>query len=272
MSDLKECINVNYILNGQLMPCEVFDPCHLTEGLSVYEVIRVIGGKFLFHEDHLERFDSTIKISGLTLTLSHLELTRDLYRLVEANHFIDGNVKLVCNYQGANLSCYMMYYVPHQYPSEKEYSEGVKLVSIRFVRKDPHKKIWRQEFREMVSRVTLTENAWDVLLVNEEGLVCEASKANIFFIRENILYTPPLALVLPGITRKYILTLCEQQFIRIQEENIQYNDLDSFDAVFITGTSPKVLPVSQIDHISFPANHMLTDTLIKEYNLLLDNL
>lgn len=268
---MEYCINNKYILNGKLLPCDTFDPCHLTSGFSVYEVIRVIGGKYLFPEDHLDRLDSTIKISGLSSAMDHDELVRQFNILVKANHHIDGNVKLVFNYQGPTLSCYMMYYIPHQYPEEKDYAEGVRLVSLRFVRIDPHKKIWRQDFRELVSCITLAEKAWDVLLVDKERFITEASKANIFLILKNVLYTPPLTEVLPGITRKHIFTICAQKNISLFEKMIPYDELGHYDACFITGTSPKVLSVSQIDHYRFPVPHKLITTLVKAYNQIINN-
>ena len=267
--EMKDCINDKYILNGQIVPCDSFDPRYLIEGFSVYEVIRVIGGRYLFIDDHLRRLESTRKISSLSKGPDPSELKKQLHSLVEANNHADGNVKLVINYRGARIFCFMMYYIPHRYPSAKEYSRGVRLVSRQFIRQDPHKKIWRQEFREKVGQIISSEKVWDVLLVNEEGSISEASKANIFFFRGDILYTPPVTLVLPGITRRYIFSLCEQLHIILYEETVPYSKLDSFDAVFITGTSPKVLPVSQIDHMRFPVSHELMTTLMKAYDRLI---
>jgi len=268
---MKECINDTYILNGKLLPCTTFDPCYLSEGFVVYEVIRVIGGKYLFLEDHLARLESTIKLSGLSPGIDPAEMIRQLHRLVKANNRMDGNVKLAISYHGASFSCYKLYYITHQYPSEKDYAEGVRLASLRFVRKEPHIKIWRPDFRETVNKIISAENVWDVLLLNEEGLVSEASKANIFFIRGNVLYTPPLSTVLPGITRNYIFTICRQQHIDLHEETIYYDVLDGFNSAFITGTSPKVLPVSQIDHFRFSVPHELMTILAEEYDLLVKN-
>ena len=49
-------------------------------------------------------------------------------------------------------------------------------------------------------------------------------------------------------------------------EQFTLNELSFADAVFITGTSPKVLPVSRIDDLTFLTKNSILQTLIQKYN------
>ncbi|HAL65108.1 MAG TPA: aminotransferase class IV, partial [Bacteroidales bacterium] len=64
------------------------------QGLTVYEVIRVIKGKLLFLEDHLKRLENSAFNAGFQLSLSQMEITRRLYEMLKANGSPDGNIEL----------------------------------------------------------------------------------------------------------------------------------------------------------------------------------
>ncbi len=263
---MKECIHNKYILNGELFDCSSFDPCYLDEGISVYEVIRVINGRLLFLEDHYERLKTSLSLSGQTFTPELIEFTRLLQILLEANKLPEGNIKIVINFKADADPCLLMYYIPHRYPSDQEYQEGITLNTIPFVREEPNKKIWRSEFRKKVSELTASGSVYELLLVSPGGFITEASRANIFFLKGNTLFTPPGGIVLPGITRKHIFSICHQLKIDLFEKNILLNELGKFNGAFITGTSPKVLPVKKIDDIAYRVEHKLISRLMKAFD------
>jgi len=267
---MKECIHNKYILNGNLHDCSSFDPCHLDEGISVYEVIRVINGRLLFLEDHYERLKTSLSLTGHSYTPDLTEFVRLLHLLLEANKFAEGNIKIVINFKPAVDPCFLLYYIPHHYPSDKQYQEGVTLSTFRFVREEPNKKIWRSEFRKKVKELTASGSVYEILLVSPQGFITEASRANIFFLKENTLFTAPAGTVLPGITRKHIFTICHQLNIELFEKTILKNELENFNGAFITGTSPKVLPVQRIDNTGYIVGHELINRLMKAFEELIE--
>jgi branched-chain amino acid aminotransferase len=66
-------------------------------------------------------------------------------------------------------------------------------------------------------------------------------------IRDNIMYTPPRATVLEGITRDSVLTLASDLGISVQEELLTRDQLYIADEVFITGTAAELVPIRMID-------------------------
>ncbi len=86
------------------------------------------------------------------------------------------------------------------------------------------------------------------LLVDEDGSVLEASRANVFSLRDGFLLTPPLdGRILPGVTRMRTIELAGELGIEAREERLSLNDLLSADEVFLTGSVRGIEPVGAID-------------------------
>jgi branched-chain amino acid aminotransferase len=79
------------------------------------------------------------------------------------------------------------------------------------------------------------------------------------------LITPPVEEILPGITRKYVLQICQEEQIEVREEPILLKELDRMDSCFISGTSPKVLPVWQLDGFQFNTDHRLLQLIMERF-------
>jgi len=267
---MKECLHRKFILDGEIVDCERFNPSLINKGTSIYEVVRTINGKVLFARDHLLRLEQSARLAGQDIwhTLDSLQVM--ISHLPALNGIMDGNIKLVYNYNPDRHNTFLAYFVTHHYPDNEQYKKGVSLHTYCFTRTDPHKKVWRPEHRALVRKYITEHNLYEVLLTDELNRVTEASKANIFFISGDEVLTPPLELVLPGITRKYILEICNNLGIPLKEEVIYLDQLTSFDAAFITGTSPKVLPVARLNDCSFNVNQRILRRLMNEYDMLIE--
>lgn len=91
-----------------------------------------------------------------------------------------------------------------------------------------------------------------VLFCGPEEEVYETSWANIFAVKDNILYTPPSGgSVLSGIMREKILAFEEHRFKAVKEESFNLSFLKGCDFVFISNALWGVIPVEKIDKINF---------------------
>jgi len=91
-------------------------------------------------------------------------------------------------------------------------------------------------------------------LVDRNGNLTEGSKSNIFMIKGNEVYTAPLENVLPGVTRGVIIEILKDLHVDFQEKSINESEIKELDALFISGTSPKVLPINKVDNIEFQSS------------------
>jgi branched-chain amino acid aminotransferase len=83
------------------------------------------------------------------------------------------------------------------------------------------------------------------------GNVSEGSGQNIFMVRDQVLYTPPMAAsILGGITRDSIMTLARDLNHTVTETGIPREALYTADEVFFVGTAAEVTPIRSIDKIT----------------------
>ncbi len=132
-------------------------------------------------------------------------------------------------------------------------------------RKDPESKVINHKLRSLIYQKLILERAYEALLVNEKNEITEGSRSNIFFLRGNKLTTAPDYMILNGITRKHILDICNEEKIDVTLKCIRADSISEYDAVFMTGTSPMVLPFNLINDIAFRVQFPVIDRLRELY-------
>ena len=89
----------------------------------------------------------------------------------------------------------------------------------------------------------------EIILYNESLEVTEAAACNVFIVRDNIIYTPPLNNhLLPGITRRIAIdAIRKYTSLEVVESKVLLADVISADEVWITSSSKEIGPVLSID-------------------------
>jgi branched-chain amino acid aminotransferase len=85
------------------------------------------------------------------------------------------------------------------------------------------------------------------LQMDSQGNVIEGNGANLFIIKKGVVLTPPVHLVLEGISRKTVIELCEKLGFTVQERPLSLYDVYLADEAFITSTSWCIVPIRTID-------------------------
>ena len=258
-----EAISKYYLEYGHLEPIKNYTNDSLDRGRIIYEVIRVINNVPLFYEDHLKRLESSFRLMEKPFSYSYDKIKEYLTKLIEANKIENGNIKLTFDIKTDTMKVFS---IKHNYPNENLYKTGVKTILFHGERTNPNAKVVDSSFREKVTEEINKASAFEAILVNNSGFITEGSKSNIFLIKEDKLYTSPLEDVLPGVTRGRIINLAKSLGIKVEEKNINYKDIENFDAMFISGTSPKILPISSVDNIQLSIDNEMMQVLIKEFN------
>jgi len=255
-----------YVMNGISADVSGFVP-HMSAN-TYYEVVRLIDGKLLFLPDHLERLRQSISGSGTDYPGNH-KIINNLRLLASENPFREGNIRICLHHSNGNEPVLQCYFIPYVYPDTTMYKKGVKLVTYPHTRPNPGIKKWDDLFRSSVGKYIREHGVYEAALINPENQITEGSRSNIFYIDQaGSLITIPEKKVLPGITRKYVLEIAEKKGIRIVEKTVTTEELDSLVSVFISGTSPKVLPVKQIDEYYFDVDHPLIQLLMNQFEQL----
>jgi branched-chain amino acid aminotransferase len=90
----------------------------------------------------------------------------------------------------------------------------------------------------------------EAIALNPEGHLSEGSGQNLFLVRDEVLYTPPVsASVLPGITRDSVMTLAQDQGFQVREMDLPREMLYIADEIFFVGTAAEITPIRSVDKI-----------------------
>jgi branched-chain amino acid aminotransferase len=261
---MNECFGKRFILNGEFHPSESFDKSMVYEGESLYEVLRVMKGSPIFLSDHMERLVTSVRLQKKKIPVEISDLKRLIAELVRMERKSEINVKIVFNYKNSSAN-YLIYCIESVYPTRVQYQKGVKGILYTAERKDPESKVINHKLRSSIYNQLIMESAYEAILVNDDNLITEGSRSNIFFVKNGTLITAPDNLILKGITRKYIIEICQENNIDIVFECPKASDIKQFEAAFMTGTSPMVLPFSSIGDVNFNVSLPLIERLRKLY-------
>jgi branched-chain amino acid aminotransferase len=235
-------------------------------GDSIYEVFRTYRGVPLFFEEHWQRFDNSASLIHLGLgDVIKEQLTADIKAAVAASgapelgkdvyvRYIvtrgEGPVDLLPRQGLAPRRVVIVKEVPSWNPAH--YSEGVRLAIVETRRNPLHAldpNIKGGNYLNNILGVIEADRlgADDCLMLNEAGLITEASNSNVFFVVDGELVTPSQkAANLRGLTKATIHSACSAAGIETAEVEIKEADAMRASECFVSSATREVMPVASI--------------------------
>lgn len=261
-------------LNGVLMPAEdatvsVFDAGFM-QGIGLFETMRAYEGRVFRLQRHLDRLVQSAQSLGWSVIPDAEELADNVRQVVAATRAQEARVRLTVTTgslrAGASdtpeLTTVATAALAERYPDES-YAKGVTLIEAghRQSAADPtvgHKTT--SYFARLASlRVAHAQGAFETLWLTPTGHVAEAAISNVFIVRDEQLWTPPLDTpVLPGITRATVIELAVAGGLPVHEEAFTIEELRGADEVFLTNSMMEVMPVVRLGRHAI-ANEKLGD-------------
>ncbi|SFH70850.1 branched-chain amino acid aminotransferase [Tindallia magadiensis] len=245
-----------FLRNGFAYSTDQFDPEKVIITPSVYEVIRVINGIPLFWEAHLDRMQQSLSLLGYDISLEPARIHAQLHQLIQKNHVSDHNIKVLMNHLDEEQPTLYLFFITSYYPSKRQLEQGVPVIRIAAERENPKAKVIATKFREPIQKAIREAGVYEALLINGADEITEGSRSNFFVVKNGQFYTSPSQKVLEGVTRKTVLSLLDRLGYPCIEQPISQKLIESADGLFLTGTSPGVLPISQVDQQAFPSAHV----------------
>ncbi|MDD3700391.1 MAG: aminotransferase class IV [Bacteroidales bacterium] len=241
------CLNRYFVEDGELKNCYSFVPERMQWPLAVYDVIRIANSKPLFLTDHLKRLLHSGKLIGLSQSPDMQAISYTFKQLITANKVDEGNIRIQLGIpKGQHNLSFALWFIPHYYPTEDEYKKGVAAILVNYQRMQPNAKVYYEQYKTTQEKLRREHKVFETLLNSDEGIT-EGSRSNVFFIGKKEIITAPDHLVLKGITRQKTLQLCQQQGFPIKYRCVTTDELIQIQGAFITGTSPQILSLNQID-------------------------
>lgn len=253
--------------NGKIMDADA----DISMFQSIYEVIRIKNGKPLFLYEHIDRLKESCNLSERFSSRTYRNLNyivKIIEDIIKINDIQNQNIRV-----DIDVSDVLVRPVQSYYPVDYYYEQGVDTVSMNYIRSTPNAKVSNVVLFERTEELRRIENVFEVLLVNDEKLILEGSRSNIFFVRGTDVYTPPNEAVLSGVTRNAVLKIFgAMPEITLHYEAIPIGEVYKYDCCFLTGTSIDLLPVRRIDSQLFDsASNVYYLRALMEYRGLCNN-
>ena len=229
---------------------------------SVYEVVRITDGEPVFLPEHYTRLEKSLASMGKVPLFSCETLRGCIDELVAESGIRNHNIKIEADVSGYSR----LFLTPTHYPAPEMYEKGVKTDLFRGERRNPNIKMMDRALREATNTAIRENDLYEVLLVDRNGSITEGSRSNVFFIKNGEVYTAPSDKVLLGVTRSKVIEIIRDMGVTLHEEAPAAADIAEYQAAFISGTSPKVLPIASIGEISFNVNDPVLRSIMEKYS------
>jgi branched-chain amino acid aminotransferase len=266
---MTDCIGKYYYEGASFRKIPFPSAPEFFSGTCFYEVLRVTEGCCIFLDDHLVRLNESLRLSGISFRLARDQVSAVIQVLIRRNGLVSGNIRLMVHVKTPEPPELYSCCIPFYYPLAEQYKQGVSTAVYHTLRSNPNVKQLNPMYQKEMLSFMAERNIYESLLADEHDRITEGSRSNVFFIRHNTLFTAPDNAVLKGITRNKVILLCKVLNYKLIKNAISIEDLNSTEALFLTGTSPKILPVCRIDNRVFMVDHPLVKSLMESYDQLI---
>jgi branched-chain amino acid aminotransferase len=221
---------------------EAFTP-GIFKAKGVFETMLGLDGLVLDAEVHLKRLRKGLKILGLKAPVIRASILREVLRL---NHLPCARVRLMV-WQGGRQMHVMVAALPYKISDGKPYR--VCLIKTNRPANGRLAQVKSLDYGLFAGAydAALSRGFDEALLLNKRGHIFEASRANIFWVKDGILHTPPLSSgCLNGITRQQIMTQARRMKIPLKERILTPQVLKKADEVFLINSLIRMKSVEKI--------------------------
>ena len=223
----------------------------VTHGWAVYEGLRVYDGLLVQADEHINRFFDSAKAAVIKIPLSKEELKKTIIKTVKANGYKNCHIRPWVSYGTTGDDPTLFILVVER---GEAYQMGkVKTAVVSQLRRPSSDSI--DSKIKTNSRLDLCLAGWNArrvgaslaIMLDKSGFIAEVSMANIFLVKNNVVYTPFTTSALEGVTRELVMNLLSDDGYTVKEKNLTLQDLYTADEVFTCGTGEEINSLVQID-------------------------
>jgi D-alanine transaminase len=226
---------------------------------GVYEVCKVVAGRFRDLERHLDRLERSLAALRIRMPMSRRALELVLRETWRRNRLPDAMIYLQVSrgvaprnhaFPALAKPSLVVTVRPSRLPSACELELGVKVVTM------PDERWARCDVKSicllpnvLAKQKAVEAGCRDGWLVGADDHVTEGASSNAYIVdREGRVVTHPLGpTILGGITRSILLELARDAGIEVIERPFTVEEAMAAREAFLTSTTSLVLPVTEID-------------------------
>ncbi len=250
----------------------------LMYGEGCFETFRTYNGHTFLLKDHLERLQAGLIFLGLSLPdeLKKESLSPLLAELLEKNNLQqkDAIIRLQVWREGERGYSTRAPGEVHFSVTATECPESFSPLRLMTVdtRRIPSVSL-PSDFKFtnginyiLAAREAEKQGGDDALMQTTDGWISETTIANIFWLKDDTVYTPSAECdILPGITRNIVLKLSREMEMTTEEGEYLTEQLNEAEAVWICNSVREVLPVKEINSLEFDTGHDFLQQLVENF-------
>ncbi|MFA6866019.1 MAG: branched-chain-amino-acid transaminase [Clostridia bacterium] len=231
-------------------------------GDGIFEGIRAYNGRVFRLDEHIDRLFMAATAICLVIPYTKKEMAEIIVNTCKINNLSDCYVRLVITRGKGDLGI-----SPTKCPkpttfciatsialyTTEMYENGIAVITAMQRRNkpstiDPQIKSLNY-LNNILAKIEANRlGAPEALMLNHDGIVCEATGDNVYIVKDNVVYTPPIYVgCLDGITRKVIIECCEKLGIKICERQFTLFNVYNADECFLSGTAAEAIAVTSVD-------------------------
>ena len=250
----------------------------------VFEGARIYNGKIFKLNEHTKRLFLSSKILGFKLPYTENVINKACEQIIKKQSIKNGYLRpfawrgsemMAISAQNTIIHVAIATWEMATYFDKGKKFNGIKLQTSKWMRPLSNTAPTKAKAAGLYTICTMSKHIAekngfdDSLMLDSKGQVAESTGANIFFVKNNKLYTPIADCFLNGITRKTVIQLAKKNNIKVIEKRISPKELLKADEIFLTGTAVEITPVSQIDSRKFNVGK-ITEKLISLFSNLVE--
>lgn len=231
--------------------CLPIDDISILRGYGVFDFLRTVNKKPFHLKDHYERLVNSARVLDLEVPITLGELEKVLTELLQKNNLVEAGFRMVLTggrlVNGINFSKPNFFILTEEWKSlpNELFHQGAKLISCCYCRILPEAKNTNYLLAVKKQKEKKEQQALEILYLDREGNILEASTSNFFAFLDDKLITPQEN-ILFGITRKIIIELAKD-ILPVRERQLSLEEVKKASECFITATNKDVVPVVRID-------------------------
>jgi len=252
-------------INGDFFPrndakISVFDSS-VQGGDAVWEGLRVYDGRIAALDEHLLRLQDSAKALAFENVPSSDHIKDAIFKTLELNKmWNESHIRLTLT-RGEKITsgmnprlnqsgCTLIVLAEWKKPIYS--NNGIKLITSSIRRNTPecldskihHNNLLNNILAAIEANVSGADSA---IMLDVNGFISETNDTNLFIVKDDEIFTPFANSCLPGITRKMVLSIADNEGIANYEKDLSLTELYTSDEVFTSGTMGELTPVLEAD-------------------------
>ena len=254
-------------MNGEFIPeseasVSIFDH-GILYGDGVFEGIRAYDGYVFRLEEHIDRLFDSAKALRMDIQMSKEQMSEAILETLRVNELSTCYIRPIVTRGVGDLGidpkkCTngpTVFIIVKEWSAlypEEFYQRGLRAIVASTRAKVPQGLSPNIKSLNYLNNIMakLEANAWgadEAIMLDIHGHVAEGTADNIFVVKNDVIYTPPIIGSLDGITRSTVIDVAFDAEYMIVEENFGVTQLYTADEIFLTGTAAEVISVVEVD-------------------------